>query len=106
TQALAAEWAGKDGLTLLCGRYEGVDERVLKARGVEEISVGDYVLTGGEPAAMILLDAVLRLRPGILGNLASTEEESFSRGCLNSRNTRNRMSGKGARFRRFCSPAI
>ena len=82
TQALAAEWAGKGGLTLLCGRYEGVDERVLEAREVEEISVGDYVLTGGEPAAMILLDAVLRLRPGILGNLASTEEESFSRGLL------------------------
>lgn len=82
TQALATELAGKEGLTLLCGRYEGVDERVLQARGVEEISVGDYVLTGGEPAAMILLDAVLRLRPGILGNMASTEEESFSRGLL------------------------
>lgn len=82
TQALAADLAGKDGLTLLCGRYEGVDERVLEARGVEEISVGDYVLTGGEPAAMILLDAVLRLRPGVLGNLVSTEEESFSRGLL------------------------
>ncbi|HLS19362.1 MAG TPA: tRNA (guanosine(37)-N1)-methyltransferase TrmD [Paracoccaceae bacterium] len=82
TQALAAELAAGHGLTLICGRYEGVDERVLEARGVEEISVGDYVLTGGEPAAMILLDAVLRLRPGVLGNLASTEEESFSRGLL------------------------
>lgn len=82
TQARAAELAAGEGLTLLCGRYEGVDQRVLDARQVEEISVGDYVLTGGEPAAMVLLDAVVRLRPGVLGNAASTDEESFSRGLL------------------------
>ena len=82
TQARAHELAAGEGLTLLCGRYEGVDQRVLDARRVEEISVGDYVLTGGEPAAMVLLDAVVRLRPGVLGNAASTDEESFAGGLL------------------------
>ncbi len=82
TQSRVEEMAAGQGLTLLCGRYEGVDQRVLDARGVEEISIGDYVLTGGEMAAMVLLDAVIRLRPGVLGNAASTQEESFSRGLL------------------------
>jgi tRNA (guanine37-N1)-methyltransferase len=82
TQARVAQIAGGEGVTLLCGRYEGVDQRVLEAREVEEISIGDYVLTGGEPAALVLLDAVVRLRPGVLGNAASTEEESFARGLL------------------------
>lgn len=82
TQARVQEMAAGDGITLLCGRYEGVDERVLSARNVEEISIGDYVLTGGELAAMVLLDAVIRLRPGVLGNADSTVEESFSRGLL------------------------
>ena len=82
TQSRVAEIAAGEGVTLLCGRYEGVDQRVLEARAVEEISVGDYVLTGGEPAAMVLLDAVIRLRPGVLGNAGSAEDESFSRGLL------------------------
>ncbi len=82
TQGRVAEIAAGEGITLLCGRYEGVDQRVLEARGVEEVSIGDYVLTGGEPAALVLIDAVVRLRPGVLGNAASTEEESFSRGLL------------------------
>ena len=82
TQARVAKIASGQGVTLLCGRYEGVDQRVLDARQVEEVSIGDYVLTGGEPAAMVLLDAVIRLRPGVLGNADSTEEESFSRGLL------------------------
>ena len=82
TQQRVTELAQAEGITLLCGRYEGVDQRVLDARGVEEISIGDYVLTGGEVAAMVLLDAVIRLRPGVLGNQASTEEESFSRGLI------------------------
>ncbi len=82
TQALAREIAAGEGVTLLCGRYEGVDQRVLEARGIEEVSIGDYVLTGGEPAALVLLDAVVRLRPGVLGNAASTEEESFAGGLL------------------------
>ena len=82
TQDRVEELAAGQGVTLLCGRYEGVDQRVLDARGVEEISIGDYVLTGGELAAMVLLDAVIRLRPGVLGNAESTEDESFSRGLL------------------------
>ncbi|MEM6664241.1 MAG: tRNA (guanosine(37)-N1)-methyltransferase TrmD [Pseudomonadota bacterium] len=82
TQDRVEKLAAGQGLTLLCGRYEGVDERVLLSRGIEEVSVGDYVLTGGEAAAMVLLDAVIRLRPGVLGNAASATEESFSRGLL------------------------
>ena len=82
TQRRVTDLAKAEGITLLCGRYEGVDQRVLEARGVEELSIGDYVLTGGEPAAQVLLDAVIRLRPGVLGNETSTEEESFSRGLL------------------------
>ena len=81
-QARVAEIAAGEGVTLLCGRYEGVDQRVLEARGIEEVSVGDYVLTGGEPAALVLLDAVVRLMPGVLGNAASTVEESFASGLL------------------------
>ncbi|MEM7179139.1 MAG: tRNA (guanosine(37)-N1)-methyltransferase TrmD [Pseudomonadota bacterium] len=82
TQSMAARWAKGVGITLLAGRYEGVDQRVLDARGVEEISIGDFVLTGGEIPAMTLLDAVVRLLPGVLGNDQSAEDESFSRGLL------------------------
>ncbi|MEO1602878.1 MAG: tRNA (guanosine(37)-N1)-methyltransferase TrmD [Pseudomonadota bacterium] len=81
-QARARELAVAPGVVLLCGRFEGIDQRVLDARGVEELSIGDFVLTGGEIAAMTVLDAVLRLREGVLGNAESTEEESFSRGLL------------------------
>ena len=81
-QARARRLAAEPGMTLLCGRYEGVDQRVLDAREVEEISVGDYLLSGGEPAALVLMDAVVRLLPGVLGNEASLEEESFERGLL------------------------
>ncbi|MDH3597802.1 MAG: tRNA (guanosine(37)-N1)-methyltransferase TrmD [Rhodospirillales bacterium] len=81
-QARVRQLAAEPGMTLLCGRYEGVDQRVLDARGVEEVSVGDYLLSGGEPAALALIDAVLRLLPGVLGNEASLEEESFERGLL------------------------
>lgn len=81
-QATARRLAGAEGVTLLCGRFEGVDERVLEARQIEEVSLGDFVLTGGEIAAQALLDAVVRLLPGVLGNAASTEEESFSDGLL------------------------
>jgi tRNA (guanine37-N1)-methyltransferase len=69
-------------VVLLCGRYEGVDQRVIEARGMEEISIGDYVLSGGEPAAMVLLDACVRLLPGVMGAAASADEESFSGGLL------------------------
>jgi len=77
TQDLVRELAAGPGVTLLCGRYEGVDERVLEARGVLEVSVGDYILSGGEPAALVLMDAVIRLLPGVMGNEDSPDEESF-----------------------------
>jgi tRNA (guanine37-N1)-methyltransferase len=70
------------GVILLCGRFEGIDERVLEARQIEEVSIGDYVLSGGELAAMVLLDACVRLLPGIAGNAASLTEESFASGLL------------------------
>ncbi len=82
TQARAAELAQGDGMTLLCGRFEGVDERVIEEYGIEEISLGDFVLTGGEIAAQALIDATVRLIPRVLGNQASAEEESFSGGLL------------------------
>ncbi len=81
-QALAAELAARPGVTLLCGRYEGIDERVLEARAVEEVSLGDFVLSGGEPAAIALIDAVVRLLPGVMGAPEGLEEESFAAGLL------------------------
>jgi len=81
-QALVREMAAGPGVTLLCGRYEGVDQRVLEARKVAEVSIGDYVLSGGEPAALTLLDAAVRLLPGVMGNEESPAEESFERGLL------------------------
>lgn len=81
TQATAREFAAGPGAVLLCGRYEGVDQRVLEARGMREISVGDYVLAGGETAAMVLLDACVRLLPGIMGAAESAAEESFAPGA-------------------------
>ena len=80
--ATARRLANCDGITVLCGRFEGVDQRVLDHHGVEEISLGDFVLTGGEIAATALIDATVRLIPRVLGNHASTEEESFSEGLL------------------------
>lgn len=81
-QATARRLAAAEGITLLCGRFEGVDQRVLDHHQIEEISLGDFILTGGEIAAQALLDATVRLIPGVLGNAASTEEESFSDGLL------------------------
>ena len=81
-QARVREIAQASAVTLLCGRYEGVDERVIEARGLEEVSLGDFVLSGGEPAAMALIDACVRLLPGVLGNALSLVEESFERGLL------------------------
>ena len=81
-QARARALAAGPGATLLCGRFEGVDQRVLDHFDMEEISLGDFVMTGGELAAQALLDATVRLLPGVLGNMASTEEESFSDGLL------------------------
>lgn len=81
-QATARNWARMDGVTMLCGRFEGVDERVLQHFGIEEVSLGDFVLTGGEIAAQAMIDATVRLLPGVLGNAESAVEESFSSGLL------------------------
>ena len=82
TQARVKEWAMADGITVLCGRFEGVDQRVLDARGFEEVAVGDAVLAGGEAAAMVVIEACVRLVPGVLGQAASLSEESFEDGLL------------------------
>ena len=82
TQSDARRFAAAEGMTLLCGRFEGVDQRVLDEYEVEEVSLGDFVLTGGEIAAHAVIDATIRLLPNVLGNQASTEEESFSDGLL------------------------
>ncbi len=81
-QAMAHRFAACDGLTMICGRFEGIDQRVIDHHQIEEISLGDFVLTGGEIAAQAMLDATVRLLPKVLGNQASTEEESFSDGLL------------------------
>lgn len=82
TQARVEALAAGPGIVLVCGRFEGVDERVIAARGLEEVSIGDYVLSGGEIAAMALLDACVRLLPGVMGAAASAAEESFGGGLL------------------------
>ncbi len=82
TQARAAMLAAGLGVVIVCGRFEGVDERLIKARKLEEVSLGDFVLSGGEPAAIALLDACVRLLPGVLGKEASIAEESFAGGLL------------------------
>jgi tRNA (guanine37-N1)-methyltransferase len=82
TQARVRELSGGAGVIVVCGRFEGVDERVIDARGLEEVSIGDYVLSGGELAAMALLDAVIRLLPGVMGKEESAAEESFEDGLL------------------------
>jgi len=82
TQARVEKLAAGAGLVLLCGRFEGIDERVIVARGMEEVSLGDYVLSGGEIAAMALVDACVRLLPGVMGAEASRAEESFTEGLL------------------------
>jgi tRNA (guanine37-N1)-methyltransferase len=82
TQARVAALAQGAGVVLLCGRFEGVDERVIAGRGLEEVSIGDYVLAGGELAAMVLIDACVRLLPGVMGREGSLAEESFADGLL------------------------
>jgi tRNA (guanine37-N1)-methyltransferase len=82
TQSRVVELAAGPGPLIVCGRFEGIDQRVIEARGLEEISIGDYVLSGGEIAAMALIDACVRLLPGVMGKEASGAEESFSEGLL------------------------
>ena len=81
-QSLARELSKKNKLNILCGHFEGVDQRVLQTRNIKEVSIGDYILSGGETAATVLIDSIIRLLPGVLGNKTSTEEESFENGLL------------------------
>jgi tRNA (guanine37-N1)-methyltransferase len=81
-QPAAREFSDGEGVILVCGRYEGIDQRVIECRKMHEISIGDYVLSGGELAAMVLLDSIVRLLPGVMGAAESAEEESFSAGML------------------------
>ncbi|KSV61675.1 tRNA (guanine-N1)-methyltransferase [Sinorhizobium sp. GL2] len=82
TQERVRELAVGPGVVIVCGRFEGVDQRVIDARGLEEVSIGDYILSGGEPAALTLLDAVVRILPGVMGNELSGVHESFEGGLL------------------------
>ncbi len=82
TQERVRELAAGPGVVIVCGRFEGVDQRVIDARGLEEVSIGDYILSGGEPAALTLLDAVVRILPGVMGNALSGVHESFEGGLL------------------------
>ena len=82
TQARVRELAQGPGALIVCGRFEGVDQRVIDRRALEEVSIGDYILSGGEPAALTLLDAIVRLLPGVMGNAASGVQESFESGLL------------------------
>jgi tRNA (guanine37-N1)-methyltransferase len=82
TQSLVRGIAAEPGVVIVCGRFEGVDERVIRKRGLKEISIGDFVLSGGEPAALALLDAVVRLLPNVMGDRLSAQVESFEQGLL------------------------
>jgi tRNA (guanine37-N1)-methyltransferase len=82
TQEMVKNFSETNGLNILCGHFEGIDQRVLDSNKVEEISIGDYVLSGGEPAAVVLIDSILRLLPGVLGDEGSLEEESFNNNLL------------------------
>ena len=106
TQARVRALAAGPGAILVCGRFEGVDERLVDARGLVEVSIGDYVLSGGEIAALALLDACVRLIPGIMGRDASGDDESFEAGLLEYPHyTRPRVSSRGARFPTCCCRA-
>ena len=102
TQALAKEFSTLPGMLLVAGRYEGLDERVIESRIDREVSIGDYVLSGGEFPALVVLDAVARLLPGVLGDERSSVEESFDQVCSTGRITRGRWSSKAARCPRSC----
>ena len=81
-QQLAKEFSKENSINLICGHFEGIDQRVIDSRNIEEVSIGDFILSGGESAAFVVLDSILRLLPGVLGNEISTQEESFENGLL------------------------
>ncbi len=81
-QELAKEFSKESSINLICGHFEGIDQRVIDSRNIQEVSIGDFILSGGESAAIVVLDAILRLLPGVLGNETSAQEESFENGLL------------------------
>ena len=103
TEQVAKELAAEDGLILVCGHYEGMDERVIEELADREISIGDYVLTGGELAALVVADSVLRLQPGVLAEPQGYQEESHWNGCWNIPSTPAPKNGGAARCPRCCS---
>ena len=101
TQSMAEEFAKEDNLVILCGHYEGIDERALENIVTDYVSIGDYVLTGGELPAMVVIDTVSRLVPGVLNNEESAETESFSDGLLEYRNIQDRQIIMGKLFQKY-----
>ena len=106
TQARVRDLAAGPGVVLLCGRFEGFDERLFESRAIEQVSIGDYVLSGGETAALVLLDACVRLVPGVMGAASSGRTRASKRGCSSIRITPDPHSGKGARSPRRCGRGI
>lgn len=106
TQTQSRDFASGNGVVMLCGRFEGVDERVLERRGVVQISLGDFVLSGGEIPAYALLDSCVRLLPGVMGSELSDAEESFGDGLLEYPHYTKPASWEGMDVRRFCSQDI
>jgi tRNA (guanine37-N1)-methyltransferase len=106
TQGLVRELAAGPGLSILCGRFEGIDERLFEARPIRQVSVGDYVLSGGETAAIVLLDACVRLLPGVMGAASSGDDESFEAGLLEYPHYTRPQNGKGARSPKCCDRGI
>ena len=109
-QADAERWSTEKHLVFACGRYEGIDQRVAddaaRRMRVEEVSIGDYVLPGGESAALVMIEAVVRLMPEVLGNPASHQDDSHLTGCWRGRATPGRRAGEDSMCRRSCCPAI
>ncbi len=105
-QEMAEDLAKEEDLVFLCGHYEGIDERVLEEVVTDYVSIGDYVLTGGELPAMVMIDAISRMVPGVLSNGESGTIESFQETCWNIPSTAARRSGETRRCRRYCFPVI
>ncbi len=106
TQAIANELSHAEHIVFICGHYEGYDERIREHLVTDEISMGDYVLTGGELPAMVMTDAIVRLIPGVLGNQQSHEDDSFQDGLLESLNIQDRVNIKGWVFQMYCCQVI
>jgi len=101
TQKVAKELSQKNGVDLICGHFEGIDQRVIEERKIREISIGDFILSGGETAAFVFLDSILRLLPGVLGNSSSLNEESFENNLLEYPQYTKPQEWKGYRFQKY-----